>query len=180
MAGLALGDSSGDSGDKVRQLTRRLHALLLGGADMQDALETAQSLLEQAEISGHARLHWRVQRTLETGMFITYARPFTKSRRNGLPTLKLAQDLTKELVDSHNEIVRRRNTVYAHTDETGLRHILQTTGTAELAQWLSGQGELSEQWFSPKREMLADVVALARANLRTFLEEINEIVSKHS
>src|SRR5215472_15791939 len=32
--------------------------------------------------------HWRVRRALETGMIVTYARPFTPTRNAGLPSLK--------------------------------------------------------------------------------------------
>jgi hypothetical protein len=51
----------------VRHLTRRLHAVLLGGIDMQDVLETAEYLLEHLNSAEGAR--WLMWRTLETGMF---------------------------------------------------------------------------------------------------------------
>lgn len=116
-------------------LYRRLHALVLGGSDMYDVLQTAQYLLGQhAEAPGHdGSLPWHVRRTLETGLFVTYARPFVEGRGRGLPQLKRARGLSAELQASHADILERRNTVYAHTDETPLRRILELSNAAERA-----------------------------------------------
>lgn len=172
---------SQDQGEAAQHLTRRLHALLLGGIDMQDVLATAEYLLEHSESAERDdQMRWRVRRTLETGMFVTYARPFVHTRKLGLPKLKLARELSDELLASHDEVIRRRNAVHAHTDETDLRCILQTTSPAELRGWLHDSGELLEQWFSAEPEMLREIAELAKANLAGFLSEIEAIASRDS
>jgi len=171
--------ATGDREEAAQHLARRLHALLLGGIDMQDVLITAEYLLEHPDTAEQdGGMHWRVRRTLETGMFVAYARPFIHTRKPGLPKLKLARDLSDELLASHDEVLRRRNAVHAHTDETDLRRILQTTSPAGLHEWLWESGELLEQWFSPKPEILSYIAALAKANLAAFLGEIEAIASK--
>lgn len=162
--------------ERLEALYRRLHAYLLGGIDMHDALETAKYLRgDHVQAAGHeAGMPWRTRRTLETGMFITYARPFTDARRPGLPRLKRAPGLSQELRDSHRQILERRHRVYAHTDDSPLRQILEIADPRERAAWVSDQGDLSEQWFPPTREMLDDVVALAGAHLSSFLDQIEK------
>lgn len=147
---------------------------------MYDVLQTAQYLRgEHPGALGHDRiLPWHVRRTLETGMFVTYARPFVETRGRGLPQLKRARGLSAELQVSHADILERRNRVYAHTDETPLRRILELSNAAERAAWVREQRELSEVWFPPTREGLEDVVALATAHLEAFLSEIDEVSTR--
>jgi hypothetical protein len=166
-----------DSAQKVEYLYQRLHALVLGGIDMHDVLETATYLLgEHSEAPGHdGGMPWRARRTLETGIFVTYARPFTETRRPGLPHLKRARGLSPEQRESHAEILSRRHQVYAHTDDTPLRQVLQLADSGERAAWVREQDALSEQWFPPTRDMLTDVAALAAAHLDSFLEEIEKV-----
>lgn len=174
-------EASQDREEAAQHLTRRLHALLLGGIDMQDVLATAEYLLEHPESAERDNeVRWRVRRTLETGMFVTYARPFIHTRKLGLPKLKVPRELSDELLASHGEMIRRRNAVHAHTDETDLRRILQTTSPAGLREWLHNSGELVEQWYSPEPEMLRDIAALAKANLTRFLSEIEAITARDS
>lgn len=144
---------------------------------MYDVLQTAQYLRgEHPNAPGQvADLPWHVRRTLETGMFVTYARPFVDVRGRGLPQLKRARGLSAELRASHEGILERRNRVYAHTDETPLRRILELASAAERAAWVRDQGELSEEWFPPTAAGLADVVALAAAHLESILSEIDEV-----
>jgi hypothetical protein len=92
-------------------LARRLKALILGGIDMSDVLETATYLLgSHEEAPGHdSGVPWRARRTLETGMCVAYARPFTESR--GLQMLTPAPNLPSEFVDAHTELMDLRRTV---------------------------------------------------------------------
>jgi len=168
-----------DTSPNLEALYRRLHALILGGVDMHDVLETAQYLRgEHPGAAGHdGGMPWRARRTLESGMFVAYSRPFVDSRRRGLPQLKRASGLSAELQDSHKEILSRRNSVYAHTGETPLRQVLQLAEPGDRAAWVRDQGDLSEQWFPPTRELLDDVAALAAAHLESFLAEIEEVRS---
>lgn len=164
--------------DLANHLERRLHALVLGAIDMYDAWEAARYLLgDHPEAAGHATgAPWRVRRTMETGMFVTYARPFVHSRGVGLPRLKRAVNLTAELRESHEEILSRRDAVYAHTDETPLRRILELSDPAKLEDWFSEPGgELSEAWHPPTDAMLGDAIALAMAHLTSFLHEMDAL-----
>jgi hypothetical protein len=166
-----------NSAEKLEQLNRRLEALVLGGIDMGDVVETARYLLgDHAKAPGHdGGMPWRARRTLETGLFTTYARSFIESRGDGLPRLKKASNLSGELRECHEEILTKRNKVYAHTDRTPYREILEFASPEERAAWLREQGGLSERWFPPDRAMLKDVVALAEAQLKSFLAEIGEV-----
>jgi signal transduction histidine kinase len=132
---------------------------------------------DHPEAPGHAAEEpWRVRRTMETGMIVTYARPFVDSRRDGLPRLKRAVNLTAELRESREELLSRRNAVYAHTDETPLRRILELSDPAKLEDWLSEpRGELREEWHPPTNAMLGDVIALTTAHLGSFLDEIDAL-----
>jgi hypothetical protein len=165
------------SDHQLELLYRRLHALALGGSDMHDVLETARYLRgEHAEVPGHdGGVPWHVRRVLETGMFVTYARPFAEARRPGLPRLKRAAGLSEELRATHNEILERRNKVYAHTDETPRRRIIELSDPEERAAAVRKDVEYLEQWFPPTRDGLADVEALAVAHLERVMAEIDEV-----
>jgi hypothetical protein len=139
---------------------------------------TARYLLgDHPEAAGHAAVApWRVRRTMETGMIVTHARPFVDSRGAGLPRLKRTVIMTAELRESHEEILSRRNAVYAHTDETPLRQILELSDPAKLEDWLSEPGgELREEWHPPTDAMLGDVMALTTAHLASFVHEIDAV-----
>lgn len=168
---------SDNSAEKLEALHRRLKALVFGGVDMCDVLQTALYLRgDHSEAPGHdGGMPWRARRTLEAGMFVVYARSFTRTRRDGLPRLDRAAGLTGDLCKSHEEILSRRDRVYAHTDDTPYRQILELAGPDQRAQWIREQGDLSEQWSPPTREMLDDVIALAAAHLTSFYGEIDEI-----
>ena len=153
----------------------RLEALILAGGDMFDVLETSRYLLgEHPDAPGHdGQMPWHVRRTLETGVFVTYARPFIGMRGDG--HMRRARGLSDELRASHDDIVFRRNRVYAHTDRTPLRRILELSDPDERAAWVRERGELQEEWFPPTREGLQTAIALATAHLQSFLEEIDAV-----
>ena len=92
--------------------------------------------------------------------------------------MKRAAGLSDELRASHDDIVKRRNRVYAHTDRTLLRRILQLSDPVERVAWVREQGELQEEWFPPTRAGLETTIALAAAHLKTFLDEIEAVRSR--
>ena len=143
---------------------------------MLDVIETAQYLMRD-----DTNVDPRVRRTLEAGMSVSYARSFVKTRGGlpgGLPKLNRASNLSADLLDSHEQIIKRRNAVYAHTDETDMRQI-QLSSHA-LDRWLSGQGEVQHQWESPTAGMLQDVIDLAGIHLEKFLDEIVKIQKRQA
>jgi hypothetical protein len=89
--------------------------------------------------------------------------------------MKRASGISDELRTSHDDIVERRNRVYAHTDRTLLRRILQVSDPVERAAWVRERGELREEWFPPTRAGLESTIALATAHLKAFLEEIDAV-----
>lgn len=164
-------------GPSPSQLRARLHALLLGVADMDDVGETASYLLgDHPEARGHdGEMPWRARRTLEAGMVVTYARPFAHTRGGGLPKLGRRSNLPTALLATHDELLRRRNVVYAHTDATPLRQILDVVDAGGLETWLNDPARFSEQWVPPTREILADVVTLAAMHRDGFLREADAV-----
>ena len=167
--------SGDDCQVRLEHLYTRLETLIFAGGDMFDVIETSRYLLgEHPEAEGHDRqMPWHVRRTLETGLFVTYARPFVQTRGSG--HMKHAPGLSAELQASHDEIVFRRNRVYAHTDQSPLRRILEMKDAKERAAWVENRGELREEWFPPTREGLQTAIALAQAHLHRFLQEIDEV-----
>jgi hypothetical protein len=117
-----------------------------------------------------------VRRALEAGMVITYARPFLEARGKGLPKLSPAKRLGSELKASHDELMRRRNSVYAHNDETPLRRILEFADDQALRTWVEQPAStLSEEWHSPTDGVLRDVMTLSRLHLDRFTDEAEDI-----
>src|SRR5712692_7374699 len=84
-------------------LYMRLEALILAAVDMNDAFETALYLGDDhPDARGHGgKMPWHVRRTLETGMFVTYARPFAETR--GRPSMKRASGLSGDLRSAHDD-----------------------------------------------------------------------------
>lgn len=159
------------------ELWLRLLALHLGASDMWDVWQSGRYLLgEDEEALGHADgLPEKVRRTLETGMIVSYARPFVDTRR-GLPQMKRARGLSDELRATHKEILVRRHTVYAHTDNTAHRRILELGDPTVLAEWLRDPAAtFTEEWHSPTDAGLRDLMALSKAHLDAFVDEIGRV-----
>jgi hypothetical protein len=156
----------------MEHLYDRLETLVLAGVDMFDVYETSGYLLgEHPDAREHdGELPWHVRRTLETGLFVTYARPFIGNRR-----IARARGLSEELRAFHDDMVFRRHRVYAHTDRTRLRRIIELNDPAERTAWLRGDAELREEWFPPTREGLQSATELASAHLQTLLDEIDAV-----
>ncbi len=154
---------------------------------MSDVLESAHYLLgEHGDAPGHdGGMPWRARRTLETGMFVTYARPFTGSR--GLQKLDRAPGVSRELIETHAQIVDLRHTIYAHSDDTPFRQIRKpvdleelTAWPEDLAAWVREPGalfedELLEQWLAPMRPMLEAICFLSEANRAHFATQIEQV-----
>jgi hypothetical protein len=177
---------------KREALERRVKALVLADIDMSLAHATASYLLgEHDEAPGHdGGVPVAVRRILETGLFVTYARPFTGAR--GLETLPRARGLPPEFVKVHKEIVDLRNIVFAHTADTPYRQLRRPEGLDEisawpedLAAWVHQAGGLFdqafyEQWVVASRQMLEAVRALTEAHHAHFRAQIEELGSRNA
>jgi hypothetical protein len=152
-----------DETKKLEAVRRLRDALRLAGEGMRDVIATAEFLrawpLDATEDDDLVR----VRATLETGMFVTYARPFTAS---GLNRLNSASGLSRDLCDLHDDIIGLRHRVYAHTDETPWREIV------------GGDSPLSDFGVSslyPTAKLLEEVIVLARAQLAGFLASLEDL-----
>jgi hypothetical protein len=173
------------TGDEA--LARRLKALVLGRIDMGIVFETASYLLgEHTDAPGHdTGVPVAARRVLETGLVVTYARPFIDAR--GAETLSRARGLPGDLVQVHNEILELRSIVFAHTNDTPYRQLRKSEGLdqpsawpEDLASWVTEEGGLLgqqfyEQWTLPTRETLDKLRALAVAHAEHFATQIDEV-----
>ena len=106
---------------------------LVPGEENRDALIRRLLLAQPANSDENESDRARVRRTLETGMVVTYARPFTKS---GLQRLKRPSGLGAEQRALHQQMLDFRDVVYAHTDDTPLREVVETRDRETLERWL--------------------------------------------
>jgi hypothetical protein len=129
-------------------------------------LETEQLLAEGREAL--------VNRTLEAGLIIVYARPFTASR--GLPPLNPAPFQSERMRGVHQAYLDQRDSVYAHTDDTDYRIILEFDLPDWLDQFVATGGRcFRETWSPPTPDLLEDVRALAVANRESFDAELKRL-----
>lgn len=145
---------------KREALTRRAEFLYLASRDFWDVGICVDFLLDGANLV--AQLSPRVRQTLEAGMLVTYARPF--SGRSGR-TITPARDLGQDLQDFHGDIIRRRNQVYAHTDHTDIRQIIDfraDDGLDAVLRDADGSTIIREQWDSLTENGLTCLRELAR------------------
>jgi hypothetical protein len=146
---------------------------MFGVADMSCVEATAEHLLETEQLlaRGYEAL---INRTLEAGLIIVYARSFTASR--GLPPLKPAPFETDHMRRIHHAYLDQRDKVYAHTDDTNYRVILEL----DLPDWFeqfvaTGPEGFRETWSPPTPDLLEDVRALAVANRASFNAELERL-----
>jgi hypothetical protein len=160
------------SGLDPERARRRIMSLLFGMSDMAAVEATAEHLLE-ADPTARDR-EALVNRTLEAGLVIVYARPFIASR--GLPRLIPGPFETEHMRRVHKAYLDQRRSVYAHTDETDFRVILGV----DYSDWLdrfvpNGLMAVAETWSPPTPDLLEDVRALAVVNRENFKAELERL-----
>lgn len=117
-------------------MLRRAEVLSLALRDFWDVGICADYLLDAGN-AAH-QLKSRVRIALETGMLVTYARPFSgKSGR----TISPASDLSPILRGLHDDIILRRNKVYAHTDYTDFRQIVNLRSDGAISAFIADDDE---------------------------------------
>ena len=115
---------------------------------------------------------------LEAGMIVTYSRPF----RGGFSgPITRSPDLGKELQEFHDEILRRRNKFYAHTDQTDIRKIVNLRDQATLAAFLRNVDEapMQEVWGSLTEDGVESLGVLAQVHYSQCLDELNRFRKRH-
>jgi hypothetical protein len=100
---------------------RRLAAQLFAISDMYAVVSAAHMLVSDI---GEQRLDSGDRLALETGLVVSYARPFTQSR-GGYQLQPADEPDDEDARELHEWLLAQRNRVYAHTDETEARRVLE-------------------------------------------------------
>jgi hypothetical protein len=154
------------------QLLRRAEVLHLASRDLWDVGICVDHLLAAAGTP--FQLHPRVRRTLESGILVTYARPFSGPSSR---TIRRGRGLSLELQKFHDEIIDRRNKVYAHTDHTDIRLILNLRTDDAVAAFSAGNDEtvLREEADTLTEKGLAWLRELARIHYTECHAEVDRL-----
>lgn len=141
---------------KSAHLRAEIDRLRIAASDMKEAAGGAMHLGE-IRAGRLDRMYGFADRALETGVIVSYARPFT---RHGIGRLDPAlwEPDDEASANLHRELIRLRNVRYAHTDKTDLR------GTEDVF----GTGHFSEAWASLSDEAWPRIEALALAQAVAF------------
>jgi len=152
--------------DRERLLSE-IKRLVLAESDMKQVATAADYLHAYAgEMSDH------VERVVWTGIAVTYARPFSQSNRIGAIRGKLARlddPLTRSL---HERLCELRDQLFAHTDATELRGIVDTSAMLGL-----GMGDYAEEHVPMSVSALpriAELANLLRDRFAARREELQE------
>ena len=115
--------------DRQRERTTRL---VVAESDMKQVEVAAAHLASYgAVMKGNA------ERVLQTGIIVTYARPFAESRRSMLGAIKgkLATPDDPVLSHLHVELLARRKDVFAHNDATQWRGSIVGLSGRHVKEW---------------------------------------------
>jgi len=147
------------------RLLREVRRFRFAQADMRQAAAAAEALQRE---QGDGDLC----RALETAIVVIYARPFTPPNKVGplgpewAPTEPLLHNL-------HRELMEKRDQVYAHSDETALRDVVDNGATLG-----KDHPVYSEQWYRVSRSMLPIFIRMAREQEGRFYKAAVERESK--
>lgn len=119
-------------------------------SDMQQVVAAAEALVDE-----HADGYGHLGRALETALVVCYARPFSKD--NAVGSLGHKWPPLKRFRDLHRELLGLRNRVYAHTDRTVAREVV------EVSQLLGRpfSGSWTEAWHPIDPSVLPTIITLA-------------------
>jgi len=154
----------------IEQLLRRAEFLFLAGRDFWDVGIGVDYLIENHHADS---LPPRVRTTFETGLLILYCRPFSGSGGRGIGP---APKLSNELRTFHDDIMSRRNKVYAHADHTDHRRVRDfrsPTGIEVLRNFENAQ--VHEEWDSLTERGLTVLRELASVHHRRVTAEMGRI-----
>ena len=138
------------------RLVRELRRLRLAQSDMAQAATAAQALKEEREESV-------LGRALETACVVIYARPFTSNKVGRLGDEWAPTDPEERAL--HDELCRKRDQVYAHSDETGLRDVVDIGASIG-----KDYPVYAEQWHPVNREVLPVFIRMAWRQEKRFYD----------
>jgi hypothetical protein len=129
--------------ERAAELTR----LRLAQGDMRQVIAAATFLSE-------GRHDQYLYRALETAIVVCYARPFGRS--NVVGAIGEQWEAIGKAPNLHKELLRLRNKLYAHTDKTEAREVVDVAEMFDLDSpaWTEG-------WHPIRPEVLPKIVALA-------------------
>lgn len=144
----------------------RLRRIRLAAIDMRLVEAAAKALSDEC----HGN------RVLESGMVVTYARPYLSSNRAGgvhrvpgnwNPTESSRRQL-------HDRLLALRHSYYAHADRTGHRTLTDTTALLSI----DGPPIFAEAWTSLRGDELSAIARLARSQAERFEAEATTLGSE--
>jgi hypothetical protein len=113
---------------------------------------------------------FRIRRTLETGLFGSYARAFNESRGNpqlpAAPTSGLSWTERK----THRWALNARDEVWTHVDRGAHRRTTDVQEGIELAS--------VEPWIRPSPQQLAELAALAENLAERYVREATDLAKE--
>jgi hypothetical protein len=139
--------------------------LRLAAKDLELAAHAASGLIEAADYRGSARVYERV---IETGMVVTYARPFLPSNEAGLGGRWRPTDENERAL--HDELVDLRGEYHAHASHTPQRRLEIMSGFFE-----SGPPILAESWTKLPVEKLLLLKEMASRQAERFADEADRL-----
>lgn len=142
--------------------------LLFAAQDMGECRDAVDFLLELHEIPGS------VQRALETGAVVAYARPWTKCSIGKLGDHWLPADPKQGAL--HDALLSDRNKVYAHTDEEAKARWVHGV------QWDEGAPRkpttILPMWRPRTLDQLPQIRELADAQMQRFTAGVRELARR--
>jgi hypothetical protein len=143
------------------RLVRELRRLRLAQSDMAQAATAAEALKEEREESIFGRV-------LETACAVIYARPFTSNNVGRLGEEWAPTDPQERAL--HDELCQKRDQVYAHSDETPMRDVVDIGASIG-----KDHPVYAEQWHPVNREVLPDFIRMAWGQEKRFYDAAVEV-----
>jgi hypothetical protein len=154
----------GNAAAERERLLQQVARLRFGAADMDQAAAAAEALLAE-------RHNGSLCRALETAIAVCYARPFSESNRIGsVGNRWIPKDSAERRL--HRRLIELRDQVYAHTDETDAREII------DVGALFGDESAFAEQWRPVDRTVLPRIVALCGSQQERFRKAAAELQAR--
>lgn len=140
----------------------RLARFHFAASDMELVAHAAAGLIESRDQRGEARFYERV---IETGMVVTYARPFLQNQPGLGGSWRPEDEAGREL---HDELVALRGEYHAHAEHTRHRGL-------EFLPTESGRPVMGESWSQLSIEKLRLLQEVAERQAKRFAAEAERI-----
>jgi hypothetical protein len=146
--------------DTVHQFDR-VGRFRFAKTDMDLAAHAAEGLIDARENDGPARIFERV---LETGMIVTYARPYVEGNQAGVGARWRPDDPAD--VELHDEILDLRHEYHAHADHTTERFLERVDYMFDAHE--NRRAFFAESWTRLRVDKLRHLADLARRQAQRF------------